>query len=262
MENSTAIDDKIFGFAYECAMGDAVQRNAYPHHFKMEKQTDGKRKKVPKVGYENYVPTPKNKLCDLHSPKEKIKEFVDRILFGNPFTDFDDYKNSFVTIANEVKELFKNKDGVEEFTFGNVQKLMNMTLKHIYICTYGNPAFRDRFKYCHCPIDSQLATHLIQIELKYTGDNDERFRNDKPLLKKLSEEEKTLLSTPLISCIQNISCSVETTWSNMNSEKDIDNYIEIQRKIFDIVDKGEGKFGLNSLEFDYFVWHFSNFDFT
>ena len=49
-------------------------------------------------------------------------------------------------------ELFKavNKDN---FTFGNAQKVINMTAKYLYIICYADSAFRDRFKYCHCPMD-------------------------------------------------------------------------------------------------------------
>ncbi len=260
---TTKINERIFDFAYGCAMGDAVQRNAYPHHSHLEKQKDGKRKKVSDEGFGEYIPTPKNELGSLSAPKAEVKCFVDRILFGENFKDFDDYMTFFLETAEKVNIAFTNKNGVEEFTFGNIQKLLNMTLKHIYICTYPNDALKGKFKFCHCPIDSQISKHLVQIELRYRGKKDSRFNNDgRPLKNKLTKEEKNIFNDNLISYIQGISCSSGTTWSNMSFKEDIACYDKIQRKIAGIVDNGEGRFGNNPLEFDYFVWQFADFDFT
>ena len=56
----------------------------------------------------------------------------------------------------------KNKsEKVVEFSYGNAQKLVNMTAKYIYIATYFNDDYKDKFEKCHCPMDSLIVESLI-----------------------------------------------------------------------------------------------------
>ncbi len=244
------IYDKIFEFAYGCAMSDAVQRNAYPHYYHWETD-DGKRKRVA----DPY--TEKNKLVKAYpATLEKMRAFTDGVLGSYSFSDKAEYDQLFIRTAREIRQLMV-KNGIPEFTFGNVQKLMNMTLKHMYTCLYINPDLQDRFCYCHCPIDSQIASRLIQIELQYTGEEDERFHKDTKKLK--SKKSLHEIADParrdLCTFIFGISTSSPgRAWSNLDSEEDIQAYLAIQDHIRAIISQNPGQYGAHPLEFDYFEW--------
>ena len=47
-------------------------------------------------------------------------------------------------------------DEDNHFTFGNAQKLVNMTAKYMYLRSYGDPNERKLFKFCHCPMDGTM----------------------------------------------------------------------------------------------------------
>lgn len=47
-------------------------------------------------------------------------------------------------------------DEDNHFTFGNAQKLVNMTAKYMYLRSYGDSNERKLFKFCHCPMDGTM----------------------------------------------------------------------------------------------------------
>ena len=64
-----------------------------------------------------------------------------------------------INVCKSINNYEGKPDTAGNFSFGNAQKLINMTIKHIYLHTYtidslGFPSIRERFRYCHCPMDS------------------------------------------------------------------------------------------------------------
>lgn len=129
-----ATKEKIFNFVYILSMREAVRQKAY----------SGERKWLAKVA------------C----ARKATQEYIDRILFGALFADQKEHDGFFLEIAIKICDCInKSKDrpsGTSEFTFGNAQKLINMVVKHFYIICYYCSGIRDRFKYCHCPMDSRM----------------------------------------------------------------------------------------------------------
>ena len=125
MKAEETIDDKIFDFVYGLAMRDATMRRAYEGG--------------------------KSTLVDSNEAKKTVHDYIKAILKGcNP---------SFYNCAAKVKSCFKNDP---QFSFGNTQKVINMTAKYMYITTYGeNKTARNHFAKCHCPMDSYMMRCVI-----------------------------------------------------------------------------------------------------
>ncbi len=260
-----SIDERIFSFIYGCALGDAVQRNAYPHKTDWTDSVNEKgifiRKKNERKGYIN---TPKNKLAYTYpAAVDEVERFACRVLFGKPFADQGEYDDCFCDCARKVRAHMK-KGAYCEFTFGNVQKLINMVMKHLYTGSYGDPDIRVRFRYCHCPVDSQIARRLIQIQFDKPN-NPDLFTKRKQKSGEIEDSETLNLNqyckkfkTPPSSfwlMVDDIAKSVTgKTWSLMDTEKDIENYLKIQEKIREIRKTDPMRYGVNALEFDCFIW--------
>lgn len=122
----------IFSFAYGAGLNDATAQKAYP----------GESKKF---------------LRKNHAAKDIVKVYIDRILNGeNP--DFYDVAERLRDSFNKCEE----KNGCEIlFSFGNAQKLINITVKFMYLAAYSNYApMRSRFQNCHCPLDRKMGARV------------------------------------------------------------------------------------------------------
>lgn len=130
MRDLTTVDERIFDFAYELAMRDAVNQTSY----------NGKGKGS------------KARLKGCIEAKAVVKSYILAVMNGNVA--------DFYSVEEQVEEAFRtfNKDSTDygTFTFGNAQKLINMMAKYMFIAAYGNVELRKRFDQCHCPMDSQL----------------------------------------------------------------------------------------------------------
>ena len=84
-------------------------------------------------------------------------KYAQKVLLGkNPC--FYDYETRFKT------EL--SKEEISGLTFGNIQKLINMTMKYLYIRYYDE--CRENFRCCHAPMDNRMIkiyflSNLISI---------------------------------------------------------------------------------------------------
>lgn len=186
---TNGIDDSIFDFVYEIALRDATMRSAYvgPH--------------------ENLI-----KGEHAQRVKKYINEYISNILNGN-------YPNFYETESIVEKELEQYN-----FSFGNCQKLINMTVKYFYIATYKNSSKKKLFDKCHCPMDRIMIKKVIQ----------------------LSKETEIL---QIAKCdIKNIDCS----WSKLEKINDTIpiQYIKFQEAV-SILAKQKG---INPIEFDFVFW--------
>lgn len=125
------LSDKIFDFIYKVSMRDAILRGAFK----------GDRKDI--GGFEE----PKNILRNLY-----IKQLLE-----SGFANQTEHDDVFLNVANmicaEINK-FRDTDKTGEFCFGNAQKLINITVKHCYAFCYHDQNLRERFRHCHCPMDS------------------------------------------------------------------------------------------------------------
>lgn len=131
------VDDKIFNFIYTIAMRDATLQQAFD---------------LTKSGL-----TQKSDLLNCSAAKKLVRKYVDDIMAGkNP---------DFYAVEKDVETAFGQFIPGKNFTFGNCQKLINMTVKYFYIVTYSCPNIRSHFNDCHCPMDNVMIK-TVKRELK------------------------------------------------------------------------------------------------
>lgn len=129
-EKNIDIDDKIFRFIYTTAMRDAVSQKAYEGN---KKWTE-----------ENMV---------YGALKSKIEPLVIKVL-NNTYLSQDEYDTELLRVIINVCDYMNSQKECSKFTFGNGQKLVNMTMKYFYITCYSDDLKKENFRYCHCPVDS------------------------------------------------------------------------------------------------------------
>ena len=151
--NQEIISSKIFDFTYMCAMRDAIMRGAF---------------KGEKTWVEHITPA-----------KDSLRKYIDKVL-NNEFESQDNHNICFLETVNEVCKAIndaKPQNCVETFSFGNAQKLINMTVKYTYTFCYQNIDLRYRFRYCHCPLDSIMLNKVWKLCEKCYGGNNQRREN-------------------------------------------------------------------------------------
>ena len=126
------IDEKIFAFAYGMAFRDATLRKAFP---KTENESD-----------DTFHERKKRVFKD---SKGKVKKYINDI-----------FRKQYPDPLKVIEALCKNKNG---FTFGNAQKLVNMTAKYMFLATYTYKSKKELFKNCHCPMDGVMMNKLSEI---------------------------------------------------------------------------------------------------
>jgi len=139
--NKTAMDKRVFEFIYGCALADAVLQRAF-------------------TGERTWI-------TDVSEAKSYVKKYVDDILAGRFAENNDSARDSHekmfletsLNVCRAVNDYAQKPDSAGNFSFGNAQKLINITIKHVYLHTYtinalGYPSVREHFRYCHCPMDS------------------------------------------------------------------------------------------------------------
>ncbi len=122
------IDSSIFDFAFKMAFRDATMRNAF--------KRDG--------AAENLTET-KTYLSD--NLKPIVREYIDSIFEGNHPQPID-----YILRISNADNCELNLNG--RFTFGNAQKLVNMTAKYMFLSSYHDENMRNLFDNCDCPMDS------------------------------------------------------------------------------------------------------------
>lgn len=119
---------QLFKFAFDMAFRDATLRKAFPKN----EEEYGK-------NFQERKERVKNKSMEF------VKKYIDDLFDKGPI----DPKDTIISICNACRD-----DG---FTFGNSQKLVNMTAKYMFLSTYGDKEKRLKFQKCHCPMDSVMV---------------------------------------------------------------------------------------------------------
>ena len=129
---------KVFDFAYCMAFRDATGRRAF-----ILNETEN---------VENF----KNE-------KEEVKREL-RAFVKNAIDELNEKTVETQMWDNYIMELCSlEKERVNSgFTYGNAQKLLNMTAKYMYLSCYFNPKRRFVFRNCHCPMDRKIMDEVIR----------------------------------------------------------------------------------------------------
>ena len=145
---ASTIREKIFDFVYILSMREAVRQKSF----------SGEKGWLYDFSDSNMI-----------KARGWVKDYIDRILFGVPFSDQEEHEGFFLETAIKICDsindsIKKPNQEPSKFTFGNSQKLINMVVKHFYIIYYYCENVRRKFIYCHCPMDSQM---LKKVWKKY-----------------------------------------------------------------------------------------------
>lgn len=197
------MDEAVFRFVYHEALRDATLEKAY----------QGEKKRL----FENI------------RAQDILRAYADRII-ANQLTE-KDFEETQGKIEASYAEFLT--DGSAPFTFGNTQKLINMTAKYLYISAYGQPRMRDRFRLCHCPMDSRIVNRVIKA-LDATDRLQLRLSEKEELDRLTRRGFKTYLRQP---------------WSRITSA-DTAQYELFQRAVR-FLSKQKGVF---PIEYDYLFW--------
>lgn len=155
--------------------------------------------------------------------KEIVHEYASAIIDSDDEPIFD---AAVKGIQNRFPDLY----------FGKIQKLINMTMKYLYIRYYDNPKIRNRFNACHAPMDSIMRDFVYKSYYYFTTPNGRKPKYAEPIF------------------------NPECSWSKIGNpdypqykKEDYDNY---QLAIQTIIDEAKKKGFLisNKIEFDYLFW--------
>ena len=102
----------------------------------------------------------------VESPKIVLNAYICKVL-NNKFSSQSEHDKFFLETANNIcEEINSNKpQGIETdiFSFGNAQKLINITVKHIYTFCYQTASLREGFRFCHCPVDAIMVGNVWNL---------------------------------------------------------------------------------------------------
>jgi len=127
------MNEKVFDFIYGSAMRDAIQQKAF-------------------IGEKRWV-------GKIENPKIILSGYIGKVL-KNEFTSRREHDEFFLKTANSICEEINSQkpQGIETdiFSFGNAQKLINITVKHTYALCCQTYSLREGFRFCHCPVDVKM----------------------------------------------------------------------------------------------------------
>ena len=201
MKNSE-FKNAVFGFVYHIAMDDATKQMAY----------GGKKSDIEKM----------------EEIKACVQKYIDGLLSGG--------NTAFYETAKTISEIVGEDS---EFTFGNIQKLINMTAKYMYILCYQDESLRDNFRECHCPMDS----FMIRVVRKNYKELYESKKWPRDLLEIQYGNGKCGEDGSLIS------------WSKIkNYETDGPDSLAVYNKYQGMVNYLSKDRGVYPIEYDYLMW--------
>lgn len=205
MKNEAKVRNEIFNFVYDIALRDATMRTAYPWS-----KDDEKRKEQ------------RSKIFECDKAKKLTKHYIDSLLsVRNP---------CFYDTVDEIRNAFK-ENGADQFSFGNTQKLINMTTKYVYIAAYRESVhkeFHEKFRDCHCPMDGIVVKRVI-----------------KDIQEQSDEKQHELLKDRL----RNWRGFLQNPWSKIDG--DIEQYKFFQKLVKYLSDQR----GIIPIEYDFIAWN-------
>lgn len=209
--NYEELKDKLFAYAYGSALHDAVNQQAF----------QGKKKP----------------LRNNQKAQNIAKEYIDAILAGsNPdfYETAEKIEDSFAEFVSanydEIATFQEDANGdsiIPQFRFGNAQKLINMTVKNMYLLAYADENLRDKFYRCHSPMDNRIV---------------DLMRKELTRLKTEGDKEATALLDQWRDC-------GNTGWSRIEST-DREKYEKFQVIIRFLAEKD----GISPIEYDFKMW--------
>ena len=173
------MDNQIFNFAYLLAFRDATTRNAYKN---VNKEPEETFREIKEFLY--------------FKCKCRVHQYIRDIFEAK-------YPDPIECIECVCKYTHKVHNHTYNFSFGNAQKLVNMTAKYMYLACYNDEEKRILFKNCDCPMDGIMIKKVkINKEIGFTKelawssislDNQKTYDYFQEQIRLLCNEEKVYL---------------------------------------------------------------------
>ena len=111
----------------------------------------------------------KNYLYDCEEGKAVVRTYIDVIFKGEHPSFAEAEKNAKAAFNKFIRN--ERPESNQRFTFGNTQKLINMTVKYLFISAYVQDyeEFKKLFADCHCPLD-RLMAGMVKEEFDQADD--------------------------------------------------------------------------------------------
>lgn len=134
--------------------------------------------------------------CSTKIPRQKAKEYllkeIPGILHETNIT-FADYEKWAEKVCTEIRKIYREDNGIKDYTFGNAQKLLSMTVKYILSAENIDPTL-PIFDVAYIPIDGKImkiAKKKLKVKsmpeswsktdnFKDIADYEKRLRKDLP----------------------------------------------------------------------------------
>ena len=223
----TTIDDKIFNFAYIMAMRDATQQQAFPVANKKLLWEKADETVVAYRLLKGYI----NDILDKDKQEQDFYEIE---------KDIEKAVNEFIK-TNGIKKVTKKDEpeSIEDavITFGNAQKLINMTAKYMFISAYQDSDKAKLFNQCHCPMDGIMVDKVAKIAGRLVDEGEEGLR---------ASLENFAYKRPRA---HDWAAKDEVRWSKLTLEnrKPYEGFQKVVRALAE-------REGLSPLELDFCVW--------
>lgn len=139
--NRETLKVKLYDFIYGGALRDAVLQKAFEND--------------------------RTWIGEIDESKSILKTYILQMLDGG-FSDQNNHDEFFLKTANDLCEKINSsnkrpEENKRDFSFGNAQKLINIAVKHTYMLCWGNESLREKFRFCHCPIDSIMLARVWSL---------------------------------------------------------------------------------------------------
>ena len=210
--NDSERNNAIFDFAYSMAMLDATQR------------TNAAESKDDYLDFDNR---------NSKKAKSIVNKFVNETLDGKQI--------DFYGIAKDVVDEFHQID--DKFTFGNAQKLINMSAKYLYIMSYNTKGNRvsSKFEHFHCPMDRIMIEKVTRAYKAFLDSNSIDKKQDETI-------NFLVIENGIVKRTMDWN---KVAWSNLSFD---DNDIQIYKKYQNMVSFFAGRKQLSPIEFDLKYW--------
>jgi len=140
MHNKIEIHDYVFEFIYAMAINDAMNRVS----------NSGDKRNIKK----------QDKI------REIVKKHAEEIINGSELP-------IITTVKKIMDENSKSEYKVEDLSFGKLQKLVNMTMKYLYVIYYDRFDIRRKFSNCDAPMDDAMRDFVYWSYKDRYNDPDE-----------------------------------------------------------------------------------------
>ena len=91
--------------------------------------------------------------------RKEVAHFLENVVLNaltQSFT-FDEYDAWAGEVIEKIRDIYRNKYGFDDYTYGNAQKLFNMTIKYILSADNIDPNL-PIFEVAHIPVDRVIMT--------------------------------------------------------------------------------------------------------